>query len=477
MNAVSSKRISISFLNPPLSWIPICGFIFVLTVLIIFGAGGFLRLFFIAGSFAVGVILYFQKTHLYLGFAWWMWFLTPLVRRLIDLQAGWEDPNIVLLAPFLVTAVSFLTFIRKLPTCKTGSGLLFIFPMAAVIYALLVGLVKGQDDIETVIIPFLNWFAPIAFGFHIFSDWRDYPNLRQNTQRVFLWCVLITGFYGILQFLVAPVWDQFWMENAPINTIGEPEPFEIRVFSTMNSPGPFASVLTAGLLLLLNCIGPLVIPAYTFGYLSFLLSSARGAWGGWIIGLMCLVTNLKPKLQMRLVLVATVVMLFVIPLTFVEPFSEVIYSRFDTITNLQGDVSLWERQNRYNRILGLALVQWLGQGMGGNPEAHIDSGILDMLFTLGWFGTIPYFFAIVALIMGTFQYFETRFDTFMATSRAIVLGTFAQLGLATPTVGLTGVVFWGFLALTLAGHQYHLHQTALQERDLSVEKANKLEKV
>ena len=78
-------------------------------------------------------------------------------------------------------------------------------------------------------------------------------------------------------------------------TNGTPEPLGIRVFSTMNSPGPFANVLLAGLLILLTNENFSARPRLrAVGYLSFLLLSlVRSAWIGWFLGLLSLLSALK----------------------------------------------------------------------------------------------------------------------------------------------------------------------------------------
>jgi hypothetical protein len=114
----SSSTKSKSFfldLQPALAWIAILGLILFSALCILVHAGRLLNLAFPLGTFAVGVFLYLRYPILYLGFTWWVWFLTPWVRRLIDYQSGWTDPSPVLLAPSLVTFVTLATFVRHLP--------------------------------------------------------------------------------------------------------------------------------------------------------------------------------------------------------------------------------------------------------------------------------------------------------------------------------------------------------------------------
>jgi hypothetical protein len=82
---------------------------------ILAGAVRILRLAFPVGFFAVGMFLYQRYPILYIGFTWWIWFLTPWLRRLIDYRSGWDEQPIVLLSPFLVTFVTFTTVLQHLP--------------------------------------------------------------------------------------------------------------------------------------------------------------------------------------------------------------------------------------------------------------------------------------------------------------------------------------------------------------------------
>lgn len=58
---------------------------------------------------------------------------------------------------------------------------------------------------------------------------------------------VLVAIYGIIQYLTVPPWDAFWMNNVEMNSIGIPEPLQIRVFSSMNSPGPCAIFLAMAL--------------------------------------------------------------------------------------------------------------------------------------------------------------------------------------------------------------------------------------
>ncbi len=449
--------------QPADAWVGIVGLVLLVLVGTVGHLGGFLRLAFPAASFLVGGFLFFRYPILYIGFAWWMWFLTPLVRRLVDFESGWVDPSPVLLAPFLVTLISLLTFFRQLPKAITGNGLPFVLSMVGVGYGFLVGLLS-VGSATSVIVALLGWLAPIAFGYHLFANWRRFPELKQVTQRVFLIGILVVGGYGVVQFLVAPAWDRFWLENliAQLGVIsfGKPEPLQIRVFSTMHSPQPFACFMMAGVLLLLSVRSPLKIVSSAAGYLSLLLSLARSAWLSWVIGIVVFLPSLKPKLQMRLITTLMLMMLVVLPLTTIEPFSTVINSRVQSVFSGNQDTSYLDRSQGFTNLLDEALTEVSGRGIGYViRDANIggnDSGILTLLLTLGWLGSIPYLSGLMLIVMSILQGREAAVDSFVSACRAIALAMFAQISLNVVMVGPFGILLWSFLGLAVAARVYYL---------------------
>lgn len=444
--------------RPALAWTGILSLVLVVGLGILAGVGGALRLLYPAGAAAVGILLYGRYPLLYISFTWWIWFLTPLVRRLIDQQSGWQDPSIVLLAPPLVTLITVVTLFRHLPGVHRQGGLPFILCFASVFYGFLIGLV--QNSLAGTVVALLNWLPPLLFGFHLFVNWQQYPVYRQTVERTFLWGVLVMGSYGVWQYLIAPGWDRIWLTNAvDTNVFGYPEPLGIRVWSTMNSPQPFAAVMMAGLILLLSNRDRLKFAATGVGYLSFLLSLARSGWLSWVAGLILYLPSLKSHLQIRLLITLMTMALLVVPLASIEPLASEIAPRLESLSNTQEDGSYQARLEGYNELLGEALTEGMGRGLGVTVESnHLgsqDSGILTLLFSLGWLGAIPYATGMFLIFLKLFQGTEARFDTFASAARAIAFGIFAQIGLNVSMIGVVGLVLWGFLGIGLAASRYH----------------------
>ena len=483
----SNKKL-FDFLQPAPAWTAILALVLFTVFCLLLRAGSIVQLAFPVGSFAVGLLLYRRYPILYVGFTWWLWLLSPLVSRIAGYVSGaaGEGKPLIIVTPYVVTVLTFTTFLRHLP--KTWkSGLPFVLAFAGVFYSFLVGMshhfAPDSSDmfagVDPGMLPYapmkiaesvLSWLAAILFGFYLFVNWRDYPSYRQNFQRTFLWGVLVAGAYGIVQYTLVPDWDRFWFINSPDMQLccGSPEPFMLRLWSTSNTPATFSSFMVAGLLLLFSSPGFLKVPAAVAGYLAFLLSAVRAAWGGWFIGLLTLIVSMKPRYQMRLLVTILAMGLIVSMVSTIEPFSEVIATRFQTFSNIQQDQSLSERSDLYNELLNRTLTDGLGRGMGGGKI--VDAGILDVLSTLGWFGLIPFLGGSIMLLINIFLYPEGRFDPFMSAARAISLGMFMMLPATNTMMLLHGMIFWSFAGMAMAAHKYYQHQNYQQQNSAELKR-------
>jgi len=456
----SSKQNSGFGLQPSDGWLVILGFVLLTSALLVLRQGRILNYGFPAGAFLVGIYLYRKYPVLYFSFTMWVWFLCCLVRRIVDLQAGWTNPSPILLAPSLVSFVSILGICQNLPQIIRDGGFPFLLCGASIVYSFFIGMVS-QSPVATII-NFLGWFTPISLGLHLFAHWRDYPLFQKNISRTFLWGTLVVGIYGLVQYFFAPEWDTFWMENTyrelGLDSIGKPEPFEIRVFSTLNAPQALGAMLMPGLLLLFTSKSMFRAPAGISGFLSFLLSSARSAWVSWSVGLLAYASSLTIKLQFRLILSFLIGILVLSPLVAIEPFASAITPRVESLFDVKGDGSVQGRAETFNRLLDGALVSFVGKGVGQDGGAGNDQGILVLLFSLGWIGLIPYLIGIALAFLGAIQNPAMKADAFSSSALAIALGSFSQVTTNVATSGILGAMFWTFLGIGMAATKYHKNQ-------------------
>ncbi|MFK8183621.1 MAG: O-antigen ligase domain-containing protein [Phormidesmis sp.] len=440
------------------------------------GAGSLIRFFFPVASLLVALFLYQRAPILYLGFNWWIAFLAPFIRRLADYYRGsFDSASIMLTAPYLVTFVAGLTMVRELPYSQRRGNLPFLLAAVGILYSLLIGLARGNGS-TTVIRTLLDWLPPVLLAYHTAANWRRYPEMAANTQRVFSWAALVLGGYGVYQYLVAPDWDSFWLIAVDAVSFGRPEAMGIRVWSTLNAPPPFACVMAIALLVLFIENSLLKIPAAAVGYLSFLLSLVRSAWLGWMVGLLTLITALKSGAQIRLFMTIFVLAICVLPLTAIEPFSEVISARVESFTAGGDDSSAEDRSATYKENFGIALSSLSGRGLGGTwtvnevgriERVALDSGILEMFFTLGWVGGLPYLGGLLLLMYSLFSDTAVNGDPFLAVCRAATLSIFSILALGPFMLGTSGMAMWGFLGLGIAGRKYYQSEKITAQRSAS----------
>ncbi len=470
--ATPALRVSLSAVVP---WASILGLVALVLGGLAANAGSLLEQIYPLAALAVGALLYWRYPALYLGFAWWIWLLTPEVRRLVDYQQGWNPENLIMLAPLLVTGLTFFTLLRHLPKLQYYRLLPFGLVFLGLFYGYSVGIYRGGWQASTY--DLLNWLVPVVFAFYLTVHWRNYPRFRQAIQRTFVWSILVMGVYGTLQFLDPPMWDQYWMTNAPMSSIGSPEPFEVRVFSTLNAPGPFAVVVMAGLLLLSGGRGGLVRwTAAGAGYVSFLLSLVRAAWGGWVVGLIFIALQ-RGRFSPRLLVGLVITGLIALPLLTVGPVADIIDPRLQTVTNLQQDTSANERQEFYLEFAQRALLNPAGEGLGRTGVAtklstggelgefgNFDSGLLNIPFVLGWPGALLYVGGLAWLLFYAMRSRGSRSDLFAVASRGIVVAVLTQLLFVNTLTGVTGMVFWCFLALAFAGQTYQSRALAQAHR-------------
>ena len=451
------------------AWIAI-GVLMIGTVLcLIVKAGIVLRVGFPVMSFLVGILLYRTQPSYYIGFSWWMWILTPLISRLSDYLTSWDPQRAIMIAPFLVSSITLATLFRHVMNSNEKVNLPFQLVLVGLLYATLIGYVFAAPI--SIIRSLMEWIVPVAFGYHLFWNWKLYPQYCNTLRMTFLLGVLITGCYGVFQFITAPEWDCKWLIETEIISMGKPEPFGIRVWSTMNSPASFASFMMSGLLLLLSSNNPLQLPATVVGYLSFLLSLARTAWGGLLVGLILMTSSMKLELQVRIVLLLLVVGLCVVPLSSMDPFSEVIGNRIDSMKDVENDSSFNARSGDLGGYLYNAVSNPLGQGFGNSwirqangslSQQITDNGLVDMFSTLGWLGTAPYLTGLLMLTALVFQVKAVRHDSFMSAARGISISFVIQMASTNSLIGLGGMFMWGFLGIVLSGERYHRHQLLLK---------------
>ena len=423
-------------------------------------------------SLAVGWFFYRRYPLFYCSYVWWMWFAGSLVRRIIDLRCGYITPGPWHFSAGLITGMSVLTLLKHLPKAHKQGGIPFVIAAAACFYSYLINIVnQGFTDIDQATFLFFGWLAPVAFGFHLFIHWRDYPNYRQNIQRTFLWGTLFMGLYGIVQYVFALPWDSFYLKTEQAignaTSFGDPEPFGIRVFSSMDAPQNFAATIGVGLILLFSLRGSQQLWANGFGYLSLLLSLARSGWLSFLLSILIFFTALKSNLKIRMLIGVLMTVLIILPITTVEPFSEVISERIESFSDTDDDTSLKARKGAFNLLFGHAMTEFVGYGLQSPIKPNIkisstydigDNGILILFFAFGWMGAFPYLLGLFTLIFQIRQASTKNNDLMLHIAYSVVLGQLGLIYFKSLFYGSFAMILWGFLGIGMSGRNYYLSQ-------------------
>ncbi|MGT2471017.1 glucose-6-phosphate isomerase [Paraburkholderia steynii] len=470
MRAVKSDKRQKSqksiWLPPALLWL-------VTVMLIVAHQGTVLTLAFPVLSIAVGFWLYFKAPAKYVGYMWWLWFLSPEVRRLADWSKGAFTPtSLIQVAPLAVTMISGLSLIRFYPVLAQRRGLPVLLVLAGLGYAFMIGVVSSGP--LAALYDLANWVYPILIGFHIMAHSRQYPEFRETIINTFIWGMLLMGGYGLVQFFIMPQWDALWMLGSQMNSQGDPVPFGVRVFSTMNSSGPFALAMMGAMVYVMAANHRVRWVAGALGFLSFCLSLVRSTWGGWVIAMLIQLAKSNNKVRIRIVASAVLLVGLCVPLLAIGPVAERMQARLDTIVNLHDDQSYAARNEFYATFAKTAFTDVTGEGLGATGTStklsndggqlgqygNFDSGVMNIPFVLGWPGTLLYMSGVIWLLVRALRAsFKLRDDKFASASLSLALAIFAMLVFTNSLVGTGGLLlFMGVFSIISAAHWQKLNR-------------------
>ena len=439
---------------------------FILGTLALFtGLGGrTANLAYLAAAAVTALVLLTRDQPLYVSFTFWMYFLTPFVRRIFDWRHGWNPTNPVLLAPPLVAGLAIFVIFRHVRELRTILFAPFLLVLVALAYGFAVGVIKVGSIPATY--AFVTWIAPLLFGIQLAVSWRRYAEIRASLSRTFRVAIPILATYGVYQFVRLPAWDAAWMRWSDLHSIGAPLPYLVRIFGTLNTPGPFASVLAAGALLLLTQKGTWRFLSIAITLVALLLTRTRAVWIAFVIGIIIeQVTQPVARLPKRTATLVVVVLL-ALPLLAIPKFRAQIMPRLSTLSNIQSDNSFLKRVQLSEQTASDVVETAEGNGLGLTGGAtklrvppgvrSLDNGFLEVFFIFGWPGGTMLLLGVGGMIIQSFRFFEAKRDPFANSVRATAVSILSMLPIGDVFTGSTGTLLWGMIGMGIAGHAYHL---------------------
>ncbi|MGF6599736.1 hypothetical protein P3T23_004470 [Paraburkholderia sp. GAS448] len=454
-------------------WLPQALLWLVTAALIGAHQGTVLTLAFPLLAILTGLWLYFKSPARYVGFMWWLWFLSPEVRRLADWSKGAYTPtSLIQVAPLAVTMISGLSLLRYYPVLAQRRGLPVLLILAGLAYGLLIGVVSAGP--LAAVYDLANWVYPILIGFHIMANTRQYPEYRDVIVSTFIWGMLVMGAYGLVQFFIMPAWDSMWMISSQMASQGDPVPYGVRVFSTMNSSGPFAFAMMGAMVFVMAAQHRVRWIAGALGFLAFALSLVRSTWGGWVIALAIQLVKSSNRVRVRILATAVLLGGLCVPLLAVGPVADRMQQRLQTLVNLNDDQSYAARNEFYATFAKTAFTDVQGEGLGATGTStklsseggdlgkygNFDSGVMNIPFVLGWPGTLLYMSGILWLLMrAVLASFALRDDKYAGACLSLSLAVFAMLVFTNSLVGTGGLLlFMSIFSILSAAHWQKLNR-------------------
>jgi hypothetical protein len=392
-----------------------------------------------------------------------VWLLTPFIRRVFDLKYGFHPTSPLLVGPLLVTGIALFTIVRRRRLLTSSAYLPFFVAMAGLAYAFLIGVIRAPIFAATY--DLLTWLAPLLFGFHLALEWQQFPRIRTVMSSCVLWGLLVTSVYGIMQFVDPMLWDRTWVVSAEMQSVGVPLPFMIRVFSTLNAPGPFSVMLVFALLLGLSTQQRWRAVALAVGLVALILTKGRSAWGAFVLG--ALVMQLRQPLRSlpRQWVALLAVILLAAPVITQPKVMGVLTRRAASLRNVKEDNSYQNRMisTKYaisqmsKNPAGSGLGSYGGAGKlitGGKQAFALDNGPLEVYGIMGWIGGTLYMLSMFVIILPIVRGRKVQFETFTSAATAAVVALLATSLFGNVFNGVSGFFFWSAVGIATAGRTF-----------------------
>jgi hypothetical protein len=442
-----------------------------LGALVPLGQASLMRVLYLVLAIGLGRYLQRRDTGRYVAFVIWLWFLSPLVRRVADLFGGWQDPSLVLLTPYLVTALSVPALVAGLlrpsrPALAVAGISVFVVGLLGVAIGIPVGLLIGPS---TAALETLNWFLPLCFGWYVATRADEVHRIEASVASTFVLASLVAGLYGIYQFVRPPLWDINWMQRSGMTTIGFPEPFAVRVFGPMHSPGILSAFLVIALVLWMARPRPSGILSAGAAGVALLLSQVRSAWLAFAVGSLFVFGSLNAVQRTRMAVLALVAVAASSVALFTPEMRELVNSRVATMERLEDDESAVARVIGHGLALEFVAEHPLGAGIGQTDpkmEQYIsmrDSVLAASLVQFGLPGTLLYLASTAGLLVLLVSYYWSAASIQGAALASAGLGLLASAPFSVVTAGPIGVCLWMIGGLALADRamrQRHLAAAA-----------------
>jgi hypothetical protein len=403
------------------------------------------------------------------------WAVMPGVRRLFDWRAGgFASVSILSIVPLiaLVPAVVALTYGGQLRRVDRRLAICAWIWSGGFVFSCVIAVANGGSP-AAACYAFALFMLPMAFGLWVTTLDMSTSALYERIAGTLLWLSTPLCLYAVLQFVAPPPWDVSWMLHANVTSIGQPYPYQLRPFSTLNGPGIFADFLDITMAFNLPRLiaghSPLRYAQFALCLAALALTMVRTGWLG-LIAMIITYILLTPHRARNLVTVGVVVgigALLVVNASSLLGSAQAgnsITARFGSLSNLNDDYSFIDRQRYFAGMLADAAAQPLGQGLGvvgtaaklggGGEVKDFDNGFIARFTEMGYFGMVCYLLTLgvmLALSLRAWRRYTALGEKRMATIAAAIVSVQVMLLVLDISSdhhnALAGIAFWLSAAL------------------------------
>ncbi len=392
----------------------------------------------------------------YIVFCLVLFLVTPFIRRLADSYLGYSPVSMIMMTPYIATPLSVIL----LATAAFGGRIRFplpiVFMIASSTYGYLLAFLDGRVVAGTF--DLLKSTLPPCFALLIAISPSHKKEIWSKVTGTFLLFVPLISIYGYYQYAYMPRWDALWMFNSELDSIGQPVPYEVRVFSILNSPAVCANIMMAAILWCLGAKTSLRWAALILGTFGLSLTMFRSAWIALAVGLLYVLSFGPVRTRLTVGAAIGVIIFLAPPILVMTGTEEAIMTRVSSLFYLQSDNSASERSNTYQAFLNYFGDNLMGTGIGGSGVAGakagegkvvvIDGGPLEVFSTLGIiFG--PLYLGSFIYLCGSLIFLRPLGDNpELIGCKAILLAFLTLFASTTATGGESSFPMWlavGFL--------------------------------
>lgn len=420
------------------------------------GLAGPARFVFLGGAMVQSFLLAKRSPASYVSFVVWLLALTPGLRHYVEYHSVFSQSNPMMLAPYGAMAASLpacLDYVLKLRRYTP----VFMAMVAIVILGAWGALLTGalQDPLLTAV----RWICPILLAIYVCAEAETLGDVRDRLISTLRVALPALSAYGLLQFVAIPPWDAYFMEMAPITSIGFPEPFQVRVFSTMNSPGSFAALLAFGMLLLLPKIRGWEFLSLLLAFGALFVTTQRAAMGALVLAVTVLaLTTRQRQIQAGVGKMLVICGIALVAMLAMPEAAVKITGSLTSVTNLSNDGSAQERAVQYEQLgsklesrpYGWGLAWSTNQFLKDGSTFALDSAIIDILVSFGVVGGIVFLGTLGTIFAQTWFIASSTTDPQAKAEFGAVIYGISQLPFGGQHAGEHGMFFYLAVGLVLA---------------------------